>query len=118
MKSPRVWIALLLVVVVTLSAESAIDGTWHFRYDTEAGIVDTTSTFKTNGEKLILVTGDEEKVVGTFKEGAIEFAIPDGLPDVGFAADLVVTARLVGGRITGCYEFLDYAGPVVGRRKQ
>jgi hypothetical protein len=107
---------ILLIAAVSLAVTSAIDGTWRLRYDTEAGIVDTITTFKTDGEKLILVAGDEEKVIGSFKDGVIEFVIPNGLLEVGFTADLVVTAKLADGRITGYYEYLDYAGPVTGTR--
>jgi hypothetical protein len=118
MASLRWWTVLLLTAGLALASTPAIDGTWHLRYDTEAGMVDTTSTFRTSGEKLILVTGGEEKVIGTFRNGVIEFTIPDGLPDIGFAAGLIVTAKLADGRITGHYEFLDYAGPVTGTRKE
>jgi hypothetical protein len=114
----RLWSVFLLAAGLALAPPPAIDGTWHLQYDTEAGIVDTTSTFKTSGEKLILVTGGEEKVIGSLINGVIEFTIPDGLPDVGFTADLIVTAKLADGKITGYYEFLDYSGPVTGTRKE
>jgi hypothetical protein len=109
---------LLLLVAMALGGEPAIDGTWHLRYDTEAGPVDTTSTFKADGEKLLLVDGGKQEEIGTIRGARIDFVIPDGLPDVGFAADLVVTATVTGDRIRGYYEFLDYAGPVEGVRRR
>ncbi len=112
MASLYVWFALLL------AAASPIDGVWHLSYDIEAGVIETTSTFKADGVKLILITGDQEKVIGTFKNGAIDFVIPDGLPDAGFTADLIVKATIEDGKIVGYYQFEDYAGPVVGIQKE
>ena len=98
-------------------AASEVDGTWRLRYETEAGPVDTTTTFRTEGTKLLLVIEGEEKVVGTHENGRIDFLIPDGLPEVGFTGDLIVKATIRNGKLTGEYEFVDYAGPVTGTRQ-
>jgi len=112
----RFAVALALVAGMTLAAE--IDGDWTLSFDTEIGVLEQAVTYKTNGTALIQVVEEKEVEVGTFEAGKLEVTIKDYYSaEAGFAADLIIKAALEDGRLSGTWEFAEYAGSFSGARK-
>lgn len=94
-----------VVMMVALTAQAGINGTWAFVMDSEMGQVTATVLFKADGEKL----GGEMKLQdgrvwpvtdGTIKDGVVSFVVTRQRPD-GSAMAYGMTGKLAGDAIAG-----------------
>jgi len=106
----------LLTAAVGLKAQNAgIAGKWLFALTMEQYFAEYAADLQTDGER---VTGTfaGQKVDGTFKNGELVLSFPFHPPEAPDAADLVITAHLKDGALSGSFTFSEYAGSVEAKR--
>ena len=94
-----------------------VSGKWNFVFETQIGQREAVMTFQVKGDN---VTGKIEmadtEVQGTFTDAELALAFPFYSPDAGFEAELKITGKLEGDKITGTWEFSEYSGSLTATR--
>jgi hypothetical protein len=109
-------LACMVLLVATLAAADDVSGSWRFVFQTDGGEREVDASLKVDGGQVTGKFADAD-VKGTYKDGAIELAIPFNSPDAG-PGTLNIKGSLVSGALSGTWEFVGYSGTFVAKRPQ
>ena len=93
-------LALVLLLAALPLAAAELDGEWNFTWDTEGGVRTNTFTFVQKGDKLTATMGDT-RLEGTVNGDSFELTGKHYSPEAGYSADLEMTGKRDGDKLTG-----------------
>lgn len=93
------------------SAQSGVNGKWHFVLDTPGGDRDVDADFTVDADGKVSGTWGKDSAVGTFKDGKLELGFQMTSEEAGETAQMTIMGTLEpAGAITGNWKWSSYDG--------
>jgi hypothetical protein len=89
---------------------TAVDGKWHFVFDTPDGDREADADFAVSTEGEVTGKLGPADVAGTYKDGQLKLDFPINESEAGAAGQLKLEGKVNADAITGSWEFESYGG--------